>query len=205
MISSRLGHSLDPYILSLYRVLFRARAINPNILTVLSVLFALAVFACVATGHFLASGILLIFSGLLDVMDGAVARSFNAVTRFGGFLDSVLDRYTDLLVMFGVLVYFLREGDQSGLFYAAVTFFAAIGTAIIPYARARAEAASLSCNNGILERPERIILLVIAFLFHLVRPVMLILAVVTHVTVIQRILFVKRADAQTSPPPAPRG
>jgi CDP-diacylglycerol--glycerol-3-phosphate 3-phosphatidyltransferase len=114
------------------------------------------------------------------------------VTSFGGYLDSVVDRYSDLLVMMSISIYFLRLDHPDSLF-SMLSFFAAIGAAIIPYAKARAEAASLGCNNGLLERPERIILLTIGLGFDLLRPVVVILAVLSHVTVLQRIFLTKRA------------
>jgi CDP-diacylglycerol--glycerol-3-phosphate 3-phosphatidyltransferase len=134
--------------------------------------------------------VFLFFTGFFDLMDGAIARSTNNVTIFGGFLDSVLDRYTDLFLMLGVFVYFLFSKDT---FYMVVTFFATIGIAIIPYVKARAEASSVKCNTGVLERPERLVLLFIGLLFNVLPYIVLILAVLTHVTVIQRMLFVRKA------------
>lgn len=138
----------------------------------------------------MAGAIFLFVSGFFDVLDGAVARNTDMMTAFGGFFDSVLDRYSDLLVMFGIFIYFLKLADST---FAIVTFFAAIGVAIIPYARARAEAASAKCNSGFLERPERVILLVIGLAFDILRPVVLILAVFTHFTVFQRIWTTRKA------------
>ena len=113
------------------------------------------------------------------------------VSTFGGFLDSVLDRYSDLIVMFGVSIYFLARADT---LTSMAAFFAAIGVAIVPYARARAEAASISCRSGILERPERFILLSIGLFFHILRPIVFILAVLAHVTALQRVILVRKAS-----------
>jgi len=104
----------------------------------------------------------------------------------------VLDRYSDLLVMLSISIHFLRLDHPDPLF-SMLTFFAAIGAAIVPYAKARAEAASIRCSNGFLERPERIILLMIGLGFDVLRPVVVILAVLTHVTVLQRVFLTKRA------------
>lgn len=176
-----------------YRVMFLGRSVSPNTLTVCGLFLSLVVFYLVAAhDQLLAAGLLLIASGFLDLLDGAVARKTNTVTRFGGFLDSVLDRYSDLLVMFGICVHFLRLSDQ---FYSMATFFAAIGVAIVPYARARAEAASIACSNGVLERPERVILLTIGLVFDVLRPVVLIIAVLAHVTVFQRVWLVRKASS----------
>ncbi len=189
MISAKFGHSLDPVILKVYRLFFGRRTINPNILTVCGALLSIGVCCAVAWGQLILGGVMLLASGLLDLMDGALARSSDQVTPFGGFLDSVLDRYSDLLVICGVLVYFMRQNNGM---LSIVTFIAAIGIAVIPYAKARAEAASLSCNTGLLERPERIVILLIGLWSNLLSYAIFALAVFTHVTVIQRILYVRR-------------
>ncbi len=194
MIGSKVGHRLDPLLLRVYRLIFRNASISPNILTVFGLFFSLLTFFLTAVkGQLLMAGLFLVVSGFFDLLDGAVARNTNRVTRFGGFLDSVLDRYSDLMVMFGIFIYFLRHGD---VLSAMVTFFAAIGMAIVPYARVRAEAASIACSNGLLERPERIILLSLGLLLQVPRPVVFILAVLSHVTVIQRVLSVRKASRQ---------
>ena len=189
MISAKVGHSLDPVFLSVYRFFLKSRIVNPNILTVWGAAFAFGACACIAFDRLFAGAVLILISGFFDLMDGAVARNMNSVTRFGGFLDSVLDRYADLFIMFGIFVHFLRQGD---FFYSGLTFVAAIGTAIIPYARARAEAASLPCKTGMLERPERLIIVLIGLFFNLLNYAVVVLAVLTHVTAIQRIMFVRK-------------
>jgi CDP-diacylglycerol--glycerol-3-phosphate 3-phosphatidyltransferase len=195
---------LDPLLLRAYRFLFGKAVVKPNVLTLLGLFFSLlASFFIAATGRLLLAGILLVVSGFFDLLDGAVARSTNTVTHFGGFFDSVLDRYSDLVVMFGISIYFLYRADP---FSSMAAFFAAIGIAIIPYARARAEAESIPCKSGLLERPERMILLSIGLLFNVCRPIVFILAVLTHVTVLQRVLLVRKATRIAAAPPlnAPR-
>jgi CDP-diacylglycerol--glycerol-3-phosphate 3-phosphatidyltransferase len=189
LISAKVGHSLDPFILNVYRFFLKSRIVNPNILTVWGAAFAFGASACIAFDYLFAGAILILISGCFDLMDGAVARSTDNVTRFGGFFDSVLDRYADLFIMFGVFVHFLRHND---FIYSGLTFIAAVGTAIIPYARARAEAASLPCKTGMLERPERLIIVLVGLFFNVLSYAVIILAVLTHVTAIQRIVFVKR-------------
>ena len=136
------------------------------------------------------AGLALFISGFFDLLDGAVARQYGRVTAYGGFLDSVLDRYTDLAVAFGIFVYFLNQGDS---FFAVLTFVAATGIVLVSYVRARAEAASLRCKSGLLERPERTILLIIGLCFSLLKPVIILLAILAHLTAIQRILIVRKA------------
>jgi len=190
LISSRIGHALDPLILRVYHFFFRDKLISPNILSVLGFVFGLASLFLIIYGRLLLGGLALVVSGFFDVLDGAVARTFGRVTPYGGFLDSVLDRYTDLGVTFGILLYFVRAHDD---IYSALTFIAAAGTAIIPYIRARAEAAAIECKSGLLERPERTILLIVGLCFDVLRPVIIILAVLTHFTAVQRMFMVRRA------------
>lgn len=187
MISIKIGHSLDPSLLKIYRF-FCKRDINPNIITLLGVAFGFIAAILIAPGYLLWGGIAIIIAGFFDLLDGALARSSGHVSRFGGFFDSVLDRYTDLVILFGIFIYFIRSGN---ILYSIITFIASIGTAIIPYAKARAEAVSFSCNAGIMERPERIIIILIGLFFNLLSYAVIILAVFTHLTVIQRILSVR--------------
>ena len=189
MISSKIGHSLDPAILTIYRFFFRNRIIDPNVLTLCGTFFGFLSAFSIAFGFLISGGIALLISGFFDLLDGTIARHANRVSPFGGFLDSVLDRYSDLAVMLGIFLFFLHGNEQT---YVVVTFIASIGIAIIPYARARAEAASLSCNTGLMERPERIILLLIGLFFNVLHYIVIVLAVLSHVTVIQRIVYVKR-------------
>jgi phosphatidylglycerophosphate synthase len=189
MIGSKVGHSLDPVILRFYRILFWNRPVRPNTITLIGLFFSvLACLAIIFRQPLWVAGIILVISGFFDLLDGAVARNMKMTSRFGGFLDSVLDRYSDLLIMLGITIHFLYLTDFP---FVMITFFAAIGVAIIPYARARAEAASIECHNGLLERPERIVLLIVGLFFGILKPIILILVVLAHVTVIQRILRVR--------------
>ncbi len=193
MISSKVGHSFDPAVLRVYRILFGNRVVSPNVLTLFGLIFSLVAALLVGLKvPLFVAGICLLVSGFCDVLDGAVARDAHMVTSFGGYLDSVLDRYSDLLVMLGISIHFLRLDHPDPLF-SMLSFFAAIGAAIVPYARARAEAASIACRNGFLERPERIILVTIGLGFDVLRPIVIILAVLTHVTVLQRVFLTKKA------------
>ena len=152
VIASRIGHALDPFILKIYHFVFRNKRIHPNVFTLFGTFFGFVASACIVFEHLLFGALALLLSGFFDILDGALARSSEKVTAFGGFLDSVLDRYTDLLVMGGIFFFYIIHGS---IRYASLTFVAAIGTAIIPYARARAEAAAIQCRSGLLERPRR--------------------------------------------------
>jgi CDP-diacylglycerol--glycerol-3-phosphate 3-phosphatidyltransferase len=134
-----------------------------------------------------AAGLMIILSGLFDLFDGVVARKSGKVTAFGGFLDSVLDRYSDLFLLLAFIIHYLRKGTP-GL--VILTFFVSIGTVLIPYIRARAEAIQIPCTVGLMERAERIILLSVGTLFQWMEPILWILAILTHFTVLQRIFYV---------------
>jgi len=190
VISSKIGHRLDPVILSLYRSILGRKTISPNFISCAGTFFGLLAAALIFMRLPAAGAASLIVAGFFDILDGAVARGAGRVTRFGGFFDSVLDRYTDMAVMGAILFVYVRQGCTG---YAMAAFVAVIGTALIPYARARAEAAGLSGKMGLLERPERLVLLIIGlFIPFLLNYIIIILAVLTHITVIQRIAHVWR-------------
>jgi CDP-diacylglycerol--glycerol-3-phosphate 3-phosphatidyltransferase len=186
MISNRIGHRLDPYLYHLYKKIFGERA-NPNFFTLMGFFSTLLASFLILKEFFIGAGLLIILSGIFDLIDGVVARKLGKVTVLGGFLDSVLDRYSDLLLLLSLLIYYLRKGDSVLVILTAVV---SIGTALIPYVRARAEAANVSCNTGLMERAERIILLSAGALLGRMGPILWILAVLTHFTVLQRIYHV---------------
>ncbi len=179
---------------------FRGGPVKPNLLTIIGLLFGFLCLTFAISGWLLPAGLALFVSAFFDLLDGAVARQYGKVTAYGGFLDSVLDRYTDLSAAFGIFVYFLRGNDSA---FAVLTFVAATGIVLVSYIRARAEAASLRCKSGLLERPERTILLIVGLCFNeavlrlagfsLLKTVIILLAVLAHVTAVQRILIVRRA------------
>ena len=183
MIGNKIGHRLDPYIRAVLKHTLGNRG-NPNLFTLLGFFSTLlASFLIIRTSWFLA-GLAIVLSGLFDLFDGVVARNLGKVTPFGGFLDSVVDRYSDLLLLMALLIYYFRKGDSEGVI---LTSLVSIGTAIIPYARARAEALQVSCQTGLMERAERIILLSLGVLFQWMKPILWVLAVLTHFTVLQRV------------------
>ena len=186
MIGNKVGRRLDPFINYVLKKTLGNRG-NPNLFTLIGFLATLlASFLIIKATWFLA-GLAIVLSGLFDLFDGVVARNLGKVTPFGGFLDSVIDRYSDLFLLLALLIYYLRKGDSN---MVILTSFVSIGTAIIPYARARAEAAQISCNAGLMERAERIILLSVGVLCQWMKPILWILAILTHFTVLERIYYV---------------
>jgi CDP-diacylglycerol--glycerol-3-phosphate 3-phosphatidyltransferase len=186
MIGDKIGHRLDPY---LYHALkkFLGEHGDPDFFTVLGFFATLGASLLILKGFWFLAGLAIIFSGLFDLFDGVVARKLGKVTPFGGFLDSVLDRYSDLLLLLALLIHYLKKED-SGL--VILTSFVSMGTILIPYVRAKAEALQVPCTVGLMERAERIILLSIGTLFQWMEPVLWILAFLTHFTVLQRIYHV---------------
>lgn len=186
MIGNKIGHRLDPYLQSVLKKIFGERG-NPNSFTLMGFFATLIASIFILKEFWVAAGLMIILSGLFDLFDGVVARNLDKVTVFGGFLDSVLDRYSDLLLLLALIILYLKRGN-SGL--VILTSCVSIGTALIPYTRARAEAAQVSCNIGLMERAERIILLSAGALFNWMEPILWILAILTHFTVLQRIYYV---------------
>ena len=125
-------------------------------------------------------------AGLFDMVDGRVARETNRVTRFGGFFDSVLDRYSDLAVLVGLLVYY---ASINRFFYVVLTAIVMTGTVMVSYTRARAENTIPRCKVGFLERPERVVLVIIGALFNRMAPVLWVIAVFSNITVISRMIY----------------
>ncbi len=165
--------------------------LSPNQLTVLGLLLNAVVAVVLGLGHLQVAGALLLVAGAFDVLDGAVARATGRVTRFGGVLDSVLDRYAEALVIGGLLVWLVRS--DRGALPVLLCYATIVGSLLVSYVRARAEGAGLALTQGFFARPERIVVLAIGLL--LARPVVVlwILAIATNLTVLQRLWLVHRA------------
>jgi len=186
MIGNKIGHQLDPFLYKVLSKVFGERG-NPNSFTLMGFLATLIASIFILKEFWVAAGLMIILSGLFDLFDGVVARKSGKVTAFGGFLDSVLDRYSDLLVLLALLIYYLNKGNSA---LVILTFFVAIGTVLIPYVRAKAESIQIPCSVGLMERAERIILLSVGTLFQWMKPILWILAILTHFTVLHRIYYV---------------
>jgi CDP-diacylglycerol--glycerol-3-phosphate 3-phosphatidyltransferase len=160
--------------------------INPNALTFIGLVINIVAAWQFARGRFTTAGIVVIAAGIFDLVDGPVARSTNRVTRFGGFLDSVVDRYSDLALYMGLLVYY---ASINRFFYIVLTAIVMTGSVMVSYTRARAENSIPSCKVGFLERPERIVLILIGALFDRMAPVLWVIAILSNVTVIHRMIY----------------
>jgi CDP-diacylglycerol--glycerol-3-phosphate 3-phosphatidyltransferase len=138
--------------------------INPNILTVIGVSLNVGCGLLFGMGRFFSAGIALIVANLFDMLDGQVARLSGRVTRFGGFLDSSLDRLSDMVVFVGLMVFYARDTE----FHSTLNVFLAgaglMGSVMVSYASARAESLIPKCDVGFLRRPERVVLFIIGAL-----------------------------------------
>jgi phosphatidylglycerophosphate synthase len=160
--------------------------VHPNVLTFLGLLINVWAAFLFAAGKFRWAGVVVIGAGLFDMVDGRVARETNRVTKFGGFFDSVLDRYSDLGLLVGLLVYY---ASINRFFYVVLTAIVMTGTVMVSYTRARAENTIPKCKVGFLERPERVVLIIIGALFNRMAQVLWVIAVLSNITVIHRMIY----------------
>src|SRR6202158_6015677 len=179
--------------------------IHPNVLTFFGLVINTWAAFLFAAGRFRTGALVVIGAGLFDMVDGRVARETNRVTRFGGFWDSVLDRYSDLCLFMGLLVYY---ASINRFFYIVLTAIVMTGSVMVSYARARAECTIPQCKVGFLERPERIVLIIIGALFDRMAPVLWVIAVLSNLTVIHRMIYTwqearRLEEAQLRAVPAP--
>lgn len=165
--------------------------ITPNQLTMLGVALSFLGAAIVATGRLRTGMLVLIFTWLFDVMDGAMAKYSGQVSRFGGFLDSVMDRYTEGAVFVAFAYYYAAAGNET---MAAVTVFALIGAAAVSYARARAEnEIDVRCTVGVGDRLTRLVTLAVTTMAGYPEAGLVIVLLLAHYTVMQRVFFTRRA------------
>ena len=192
MIKDKYGSELDRWVKTFAPFLFK-REINPNLLTVLGTLVCLAAAWCYGRGEFLAGALLLWGGGLFDLVDGVVARHFGNSTAFGAFLDSTLDRLVDMAILTALVIYYAGAGDPITACVAGVALSASILTS---YTKARAEALDIDLNVGIVERGERVILLVAGGVFGVMQLMIWILAVGATATVVQRFTAARKGMDQ---------
>ena len=168
-----------------------ASRVTPNMLTVIGLCLSLFTAAVIGTGSLTIGGLLLLFGGIFDLFDGALARVTGKASTFGAFFDSTLDRIAEAAIGLGLLWYYTWHHNMPA---TALLYLMIIGSLMISYARARAEGLDIECKVGLMARPERIIALAIGLLLGAaVTPwVLALLAITTWGTVLQRILYVWR-------------
>ncbi|MGA2072753.1 MAG: CDP-alcohol phosphatidyltransferase family protein [Terriglobia bacterium] len=188
MLSAKIGDTLGRVLDAIVRG-FAASGVNPNFLTFIGFGINLLAAYLFAYGYFRWAGLTIILAGVFDMTDGRVARLEGRVTPFGGFYDSVMDRYSDLCLLIGLLIYY---GRINRFLYVSLVAVAMIGSVMVSYSRARAENVIPSCKVGFLERPERVVLIIIGALFDRMAPVIWLIAVLSNVTVIHRIIYTRQ-------------
>jgi CDP-diacylglycerol--glycerol-3-phosphate 3-phosphatidyltransferase len=195
MVSERIGTWVRGHLLALGRVL-AGLGLTANMLTIIGLLLNIAVAAVIAADHPRAGGVFLLFASAFDMLDGAVARASGTTSKLGGFLDSTLDRYSEAVVLGGVLIYLLNTDDwKTG---SMLVFASVVGSLMISYSRARAEAAGFKASVGLVARPERVILLAVCLVIGQPLWALWALAILTQITAFTRIAHVWRLSAAES-------
>jgi CDP-diacylglycerol--glycerol-3-phosphate 3-phosphatidyltransferase len=187
---------------------------SPDVLTLIGLMLngvACALFALSGTkgmpnpSLLRVGGLVTLVAAIFDMMDGRVARLRGRETKFGAFLDSTMDRYSDMVLYMGLILLYASMDKTS---YMILVWIAAFGSFMTSYARARAESLVPSCTVGFLERPERIVLLIIGALFNRMAAVLWIIAVLSNVTALQRVIYtllaLKRGAREAGATPGPR-
>ena len=173
--------------------------ITANMLTITGLFFGIGAGVCIALGRLKLAGVLILVGGIFDLMDGAVARVSKVTNPFGALLDSVADRYSEGIIFVGLAIYFTRFSPsiEKMITSLALTCLGLISAFLVSYVRARAEGLHVECNVGLMQRPERIVLLSLGLLFRNISVnvnvlvlALWILVILSHITVLQRVAFV---------------
>ena len=171
--------------------------VGPNLLTFFGFLITILSAFYLAQGNFFYAGIVIIFSGIFDMLDGRLARITNNVTKFGAFFDSVLDRYSDMILFLALMVHYIKNQQ---MIYVLLSGIVMIGAIMTSYTRARAESLVPTCKVGFLERPERLVLLIIGTIFGRMAAVLWVMAVLSNLTVVHRILHTWKESSKNNNP-----
>lgn len=159
--------------------------VTPNMVSFAGFAMTIGAAALLATGNLGIGGGVLWVAAMFDMVDGALARVSQLEGKFGAFLDSTLDRYSESITFLGLAIYYANEGNAQT--HILLIFLTLVGSWAVSYTRARAEGLNVECKVGILQRPERLVLLIAGLILGLVLPVLWILAVMTNITAFQRI------------------
>jgi len=160
--------------------------ITPNALTFVNLALNVVAAYVIATGHFLPGGVLVLVSGLFDLLDGALARFTKQTTKFGAILDSTVDRISEAAILLGLLIWYLGRGGRLEI---VLIFAVLIGSFLVSYIRARAEGLGWQCQVGLFTRAERVIVLAIGLLINQIFIALCVLVVFVFITVAQRLVY----------------
>ncbi|MEO0122984.1 MAG: CDP-alcohol phosphatidyltransferase family protein [candidate division WOR-3 bacterium] len=174
------------FLLPIVKLLIKLN-IAPNVITILSLIIAVFAFLAYKNGVFWLGGIILFFSSILDTFDGEIARQTNRVTKFGGFLDSTLDRVNEFLIYLGLFVYYFHNANYV-LYWILLAQF---GSLMVSYTRARGEGVGISPQVGLFERFVRLLFLIIGSFFgaKIMVYILVIITIGTFITSLQRIIY----------------
>jgi len=170
--------------------------ITPNALTLINLVLNIVAAYVIATSHFRLGGVLILVSGLFDLLDGALARFTRQTTKFGAILDSVTDRISEAAIFCGLLIWYIPQGANLEI---VLIFVVLIGSFLVSYIRARAEGVGWQCQVGLFTRAERVIVLAIGLLInqifiHSIFIALCVLAVFVFITVVQRLIYLRKQD-----------
>lgn len=165
--------------------------LKPNTLTFIELAISIGAAYAIVTGYFLLGGILVLVSGLFDLLDGALARFTKQSTKFGAILDSTIDRLSEAAIFCGLLVWYMPKVATLEI---VLIFAALIGSFLVSYIRARAEGLGLECRVGLFTRAERVIVLAVGLLVNQVFIALWVLVVFVYITVAQRLLYLHEAS-----------
>jgi CDP-diacylglycerol---glycerol-3-phosphate 3-phosphatidyltransferase len=211
MIGASIGRGAMRIINAMVRGLASA-GIHPNILTAIGVTINVGCGVLFGMGEFFWAGIVLIVANLFDMLDGNVARLTGNVTKFGGFLDSTLDRVSDMVCFVGIIIFYASNTPQHSLLNVFLGGTGLIGSVMVSYTTARSESMGIKANVGFLQRPERIVLFIIGalstwdwnstgYLANRMPQVLWVLAIGSMWTFVQRMFFIwseiRKAEATT--------
>lgn len=192
LLPERLQNTFINLLAPLIRVLARW-GVHPNSFSLAGVVITSMAAAALMMGHLRTGGVFILIGGLCDSIDGSLARSTGKASRFGALFDSAIDRYSEFVMFLGVVAYFAMLQDYSA---AVVTFLALCGSFMVSYARARAESLGFESSAGLMQRPERIVLLGLGALIHPLTFKLAIglVAIFANTTAIQRIRQAAKQD-----------
>jgi CDP-diacylglycerol--glycerol-3-phosphate 3-phosphatidyltransferase len=176
-----------------------ALRIHPNLLTLIGVITNVAAAWALALGRFMTAGWLMILANIFDFIDGKVARELDLESEFGGFWDSVMDRFSDISLFIGLIYLYSKMGRTD---YAMISALAMMFSVMTSYTRARAESIIPKCKVGFMERPERIVLFMIGAFTNRMAAVLWVILVLSVVTVADRMYYTWRALKRVEAAPA---
>ena len=185
MLRKLVGNKTEK-ILGQIETLLPKNRIVPNILTFIGLGINIIGAYCYYRGYIFLGGITILFAGIFDILDGIVARARNLDSKIGAFIDSVVDRYSDFIILGGILTFFVLRGDNDS---ALLVLLVLSGSFLTSYIRAKSELIISKCDTGLIQRPERIIILALGSLLNYLNEALWFLAVSTHLTAFYRIYY----------------